>query len=665
MISVANILYCGIAALVLWVGPGWLLAHGLGFSRSAALAFAPALGWAMQTAAALSVALVFGFSSPVILLATAALCVCAPLLHGLAGEEERRFPIETLALAAALALVPALAVLPKVGADGAIALASPIYDHAKIALIDEIARHGVVPPGNPVYGAGGTPGTVAYYYLWHFGAAQLAFLAGAKGWEADAAATWFSTFAALGLVAGLAFRFRPGVAAPLLALLAAAAGSLRPVAGAVFGPALHRVIEPATGLAGLLYQASWSPHHVASACSAVLAVLLMAGLRARATAAGAAALALVAAAGFESSLWVGGITVALAGGTAALVLAFRGPAEGRWRFLAAVAGAAMVAGALVTPLLIAQLQAVAARGGGAPVRIEPFAVLGPLVPEGLRMVLDVPAFWLVLLPVEFPAIALAGAAGLVLALRRQPEGTQGNHRLGLALGALAFVSLLAAGILVSTAGENNDLGWRAILPAVLVLSAFAGAALAAALAAAREGRRAALAAGLVLLALGLPDALALAGRNATGAPGVDGYVFAGDADLWRAVRHEVGKDVRIASNPGRLEKLTPWPINLSWALLSRRRSCFAGKEMALAFAPLTSEEREAASDLFARVFAGTGTRADVKKLRTVFGCGAVVVTAQDGAWHTDPFSTSPLYRLAQEEDERWRIYVATGGTGTR
>lgn len=660
MISTANILYCGVAALALWGGPGWLLARGLGFSRSSACAIAPALGWAMQTAAALSAALIFGFSSIVILLVTAVLSFCAPLLQADAPEEERPFPLPALAIAAALALVPALAVLPKVGTDGAIALASPIYDHAKIILIDEIARHGTLPPANPVYGAGGAPGVVAYYYLWHFGAAQLAFLAGARGWEADAAATWFSAFAALALVAGLAFRLRPGAAAPLLALLAAAAGSLRPVADAVLGPALDRAIAPATGLAGLLHQASWSPHHLASASCAVLATMLMAGLRAQPAWPGAAALAFVMAAGFGSSLWVGGVTFGLAGVAVALALAAHGPRAGGGRFLAAAAMAAVVAGVLVAPLLVAQINMAAVRGGGAPLHMAPFAVLGPLLPEGLRTVLDVPAFWLVLLPLQFPAIALAGAAGLALVMRDRTDGTAAKRRLGLTLGTLAFVSLLVSAFLASIAGENNDLGWRAVLPAVLVLSAAAGVALAAAL----DGRqRAALAAALVLIALGLPDTLALAGRNAAGERSVDGHAFAGDPDLWKAVRHEVGAEVRIASNPERLEKLAPWPINLSWALLSRRRSCFAGREMALAFAPLTSAEREEAAGLFARVFAGTGTRADVKTLRTAFGCGAAVVTTEDGAWWADPFAASPLYRLAREEEGRWRIYVAaTGGS---
>jgi hypothetical protein len=38
-----------------------------------------------------------------------------------------------------------------------------------------------------------------------------------------------------------------------------------------------------------------------------------------------------------------------------------------------------------------------------------------------------------------------------------------------------------------------------------------------------------------------------------------------------------------------------------------------------------------------------------------YDCRVVVVTAQDGAWRKDPFSTSARYRLV-EDDARWRIY---------
>ena len=665
MVSFPSLLLCIVLALLLWGVPGWILARRLGQSRTAALALAPALGWATQTPAALAIAHLFGLS-PVVIIGASALAGLSALALP-RTPDEASFPLSALVFAALLALVPMLGVLPKVMPDGAIALASPIYDHAKIILIDEIAQSRAVPPANPVFGAGGAAGTVAYYYLWHFGAAELAILSGAHGWAADAAATWFTGFAALALVAGLAFRLNPSLPAPFLALLAASAGSLRPVLAALFGGArVDHVLEPASGLAGLLYQTSWSPHHVASATACVIAVLLMARLRAGRSAGEATVLAgligLAAAAAFGSSLWVGGVTFALAGMAAVLVLGVSSPSVGRPRFFAALAGAALVALALVAPLLMAQIHAAAERGGGMPVQLAPFPVLGPAWPQDLRAVLDPLAYGLVLLPVEFPGVLFAGVVGFALVFAGRLAG-RAEQRMARALAALAIVALAVSAALQSTVGENNDLGWRAVLPAVLVLAAFAGAALAAGLSRVVETTRArtglaTLAAGLALIALGLPDTVALARRNIAGEQSADGPAFAGDPALWRAVRRHVGAQVRIASNPARLEKLTPWPINLSWALLSRRRSCFGGEEMALAFAPLSASERGDAAALFRRVFAGMGTAEDVATLRRTFGCSGVVVTPQDGAWTTDPFASSALYRLAEEEDGRWRIYVA-------
>ena len=669
MVPLPSLLLCIVLALLLWGVPGFLLARGLGQGRRPALALAPALGWATQTPAALAIAHLLGLSPVVIVGAAALVGLCALALPRTRAEAP--FPLSALVLAGLLALVPLLGVLPKMTADGAVALASPIYDHAKIILIDEIAQNRTIPPANPVFGAGGAAGTVAYYYLWHFGAAELAILSGAHGWAADAAATWFTGFAALALVAGLAFRLNSGLSAPFLALIAASAGSLRPVLGVLFGGArVDRGLEPASGLAGLLYQTSWSPHHVASATACVIAVLLMARLRAGRSAGEAAALAgligLAAAAAFGSSLWVGGVTFALAGAAAALVLGVSPPSAGRLRFLAALAGTALLALALVAPLLMAQIQAAAARGGGMPVQLAAFPVLGPLWPQGLRAVLDPLAYALVLLPVEFPGVLFAGVVGFALVFSGRLTGSlagRPEQQMARALAALAFVALAVSATLRSTVGENNDLGWRAVLPAVLVLAAFAGAALAAGLSRAVGTTRARtgpalLATGLALVALGLPDTLALARRNMTGEQSADGRTYAGEPALWQAVRRHVGPQVRIASNPARLETLAPWPINLSWALLSRRRSCFGGEEMALAFAPLAASARTEATALFGRVFAGRGTAGDVATLRRAFGCGAVLITPQDGAWTADPFASSALYRLAEEEEGRWRIYVA-------
>jgi hypothetical protein len=126
--------------------------------------------------------------------------------------------------------------------------------------------------------------------------------------------------------------------------------------------------------------------------------------------------------------------------------------------------------------------------------------------------------------------------------------------------------------------------------------------------------------------------------------------------MWEAVRRHAGPGERVGNNPLFLAEMTPWPVNLSWALLSNRSSCFAGRELTLAYAPLPRGRREEINALFIRVFAGTGSANDVRDLALRFGCRAIVLTAEDGAWQRDPFAASGLYQLAESSPERWRIY---------
>ena len=164
-----------------------------------------------------------------------------------------------------------------------------------------------LPAINPVFGEVGGPDGVFYYYLWHFSAATAALATGASGWEADAALTWFTAWSSLMLMMGLAVWLSGRAAAAFWAVALAAVGSLRPALEWLFGfDTIAVLLRPATGLAGWLFQASWSPQHVQSACCAVLAVLLVAELPGRKGLAVPAALALILAAGFQCSLWIGG-----------------------------------------------------------------------------------------------------------------------------------------------------------------------------------------------------------------------------------------------------------------------------------------------------------------------------------------------------------------------
>jgi hypothetical protein len=206
--------------------------------------------------------------------------------------------------------------------------------------------------------------------------------------------------------------------------------------------------------------------------------------------------------------------------------------------------------------------------------------------------------------------------------------------------------------LASTLGDNNDLGLRAVLPAAMVLIVGTAVAMAAA-----PRRAIIVAVALGGLALSFPDTVAMIASNVNGVPAADAKVFAQSPELWSAMRRYAAPNVRVANNPLFLQHLTPWPVNISWALLADRSSCFAGRELTLALAPLPADRREAINAQFIRVFAGQGTPADTGALAKIYGCDVVVVVPQDGAWNNDPFAASADYRLAQTRENRWRIYV--------
>jgi hypothetical protein len=640
---------CSALALLLWAPVGFLVACRLPIGRDLRLAVAPILGWAVQDVSALHVSVLGGFT-PVNLVAATALIGLVAFITPAARPPEMpdsSMPMWIFAAAALVAVGPAVSILPKISAVGVV-LADPIYDHAKIALVDEIVRTGV-PPANPFVGVGDdTSGSTAYYYYWLFGAAQLALIAGASGWEADAATTWFTAFASLSLMCGLAFRLSGARAASaLFVLLAACGGSLRLVLAALFGQdQADAALEPATGLAGWFFQASWSPHHVAAATAVILTLLLMERLARAPSVASTLVVGLLVAASFGSSLWVGGITFALCASTAGIVLLVSAKPSMRLPFVTALSIAGCVAIALIFPLLIAQLRSAVERGDATPVLISPVPVLGEAVPDSLREWLDMPAYWLVLLPVEFPAAWMLGA----VAMRRL------NSALTPVLSAAAFASLCGGWLLVSTAGENNDLGWRAVLPGVMMLTAFAGAYLAQGLA---RRRVIATIAGVALVGLALPDGLRLLRDNIVGRLSEDAVRFGDAPALWAAVRRHTAPDERLAINPRLTGDLTPWPINLSWALLANRRSCFAGAELALTFSSRPPQARASAAGLFDRVFAGDGSAADLASLVQDFDCKVIVLTPQDGAWNRDPFAKSALFTRVEEAASKWRIYRAS------
>jgi len=253
-----------------------------------------------------------------------------------------------------------------------------------------------------------------------------------------------------------------------------------------------------------------------------------------------------------------------------------------------------------------------------------------------------------------PAVFVAGVIAIVTLLHGRIL-SQSQKLAVSCLSCLAGAGLIVSWLLKSTLADNNDLGLRAIIPAIVVLIACTSAAVAMS-----ELRRLRLIIALIALiglAFSLPDAVMIVRNNVAGTQRPGGKEFAQSPELWAAVRRYAPPQVRVANNPLFLRDETPWPVNISWALLADRSSCFAESDLALAFAPLTAKRRNQIGAQFERLFAGVGTTDDIHDLVTQYGCAVAVVVPSDGAWEHDPFAASTAYGLTEEREGRWRIYV--------
>jgi hypothetical protein len=628
--------FAALVAAVFFGVIGWPLAQRL-LPPVLAHGAAPALGWAIYCAVALPLFSLVGFGI-VQVIGLSGLCVAASLVS---WRRDPGLPVWAWPLAAALAMLPALAIMPKY-ADGGVLLAPPVFDHVKVAMIDAMVRQGL-PPINPFFGPTSSHALLSYYYLWHFSAAVLAKALGLGGWAADIAMTWFTGFASATLMMGLAVYLGGRRAVWLVALLCIPA-SLRPVADWIFGHgAVQAALPPGGDIGAWVNQASWVPQHLASACCVVLSALLIAGLANNGWLV-VPVLGLVVASGFESSTWVGGVAFAAAALAVTPPLLWALKPDARGRFILRIAAAAVIAGALTTPSLITQAHSVAERGVGFPVALQPYRALAHAGAIG-----DLLAFWVLILPFNFPALCLAGALGGWHMLRAEREA----RMMGPVLAGFAVACLSVTWLLRSTI-DNNDLGWRAALPAILLLTVFAAASWARWLV--RPWRWPA-AAALLLAALGLIQSGEKFREAIDGQRPGDAAGFARSVQLWAAVRRAASPGARVANNPLMLATMTPWPDDISWALLSDRPSCYAGWASGIAYAGVPRDALLRIDALFKRVFAGAAQAGDVEALSVHYDCAIAVLTPADGAWLHDPFAVSRAWRLADAKPEAWRIYA--------
>ena len=664
MASMTNAMFCVVAAIAVWGCIGFSLAMRFA-PRSIAFFLSPLMGWAVHSVVVLPLFFGLGLSrgSVIAVVASSLLLAASAIFAGRRAFAEQSpsqlsCPLLVLAvvLAAAISVVVMSGVLPKISSAG-VALPHPIFDHSKVAMIAEMMRSGV-PPENPFIGDTGDHPRLAYYYLWHFSAAELALLTGAAAWNADAGLVGFTSFASLMMMMGLAIHLSQRASSAVWVVVLTATATVRTVLSWIFGFGNVAIVAGwPTGFAGWLFQIVWAPQHVAAGGCAVLAVFGLVGLAKRPGIIGAIVFGLLAAAAFESSTWVGGVTLPLAVAAIGVMMFVTINPLLRWRFVTCIVAGAILALLFASPLIYDQIRAGAARGMGSPIAIAPFQVFDDPPVSFAGKVLDVLAYWIVLLPIEWPVILLAGVVSFVAAFRERIFA--GSHTMLLrALAVATLISLAVGWLLLSTIAQNNDLAWRGVLPAIVILIVISAAGLPWLMARASKPLEIAFA---ILLAASLYEGTRLFSENLFASPTESSQAFAQSPRMWAAVRRYAGPADRVANNPLMMRDMTPWPVNISWALLSDRRSCYAGNDLALPFAPMTAERRQEVNVLFERVFAGGAQPGDVAQLAMRFHCRVILLTPQDGAWSKDPFASSPDYRLVDDNPGNWRIYTAAAG----
>jgi hypothetical protein len=664
MAAIQDVLVYAALALAMWGFIGFAIGRRL-LPRRLALPLAPLLGWATHSVVGFPLFCIIGMTKPTVAASAAAAIGASAFFlfrydrRSGAGEKSVGVPVPAMIGAGLLGCAVMMAVMPTVTADGVV-LADPIFDHSKIAIIDDMVRLGV-PAGNPFIGGSGDGlSRLSYYYLWHFAAAEIAILGGFSGWEADAGMTCFTAVSSLTLMMGLAVWLGSRASSAFWVLAVATTSSIRDLLSLVFGWRIIATISGwPTGFGGWLFQVTWAPQHVASAGCVVIAMLLLVRMAEQPDWRLALAMSLVSAAAFESSTWVGGISYPLAAAVTGVLVLIRIAPDRRWRFVASAVFAALLAIAISSLFIHDQLHASMLRADGSPISVSPYEVLGEPIPEALRALLDLPAYWTSLLFVEFAAFY---PLGFVFAAALWKDTPSPQYRTVLiSFGMLAVVSLAVGGILVSTVAANNDLAWRGVLPGILVLIAFTAAGL---------GRYLPVMPRLYAVAVFAIIALALVSgardiyKNFEIKPHAPAKQFSDSVQLWAAVRKNSTLNERVVNNPAFLADMTQWPINISWALLAHRRSCYAGPDLALPFAPMTRESRAKAEEAFTRLFAGKVDRFEVERLAAAFDCSLVVVTPNDGAWTTGPLAENSPFQLVDSKRNAWRIYrVRTNSPG--
>ncbi|WP_246094063.1 MULTISPECIES: hypothetical protein [Mesorhizobium] len=620
------------------------------------LLIAPVIGLGIFGAAGVSIFHLLPLTAVNLILIVLALFAVALWLSKGAVDPLLRSPTNPgfswLTVAFLLCLLPAFAIIPQHYGESA-GVGDPIWDHAKIAIINEIAQNGL-PPGNPYYSEAGTPSTLIYYYVWHFIAACSSVITGASGWEADIALTGmtalFSTFVVTWLAVA---RSRSSDAAwwvlPLLL-----ASSLKPIVRFVSGTWLDTWMVQQYSFDAWIIQTSWAPQHVFSGSIALIAI--MAYIRILHCNAGrdvslAVFTGAMLASAYGSSMWAGGLSLLLilpiVGG---LSISDVARAKRLLQVLILLSVAVSIAVLCAGVLVYEQAVILNARKAVA------FWIFPIFV--GMDGLMDLPGFWLFLIIID---LSILYASFLIWTLSISPGDVAAYSHIDRAIFVTVLAPLFCAQFMHSVI-LYNDLGWRVIIPSLLVMIAVTAALFSSQIGESTLTGRLTTITAIVFLA---PSILAGAQFvylsdfqfRVQGPETLEGTAFRASPEMWKAVRQLTPSDEAVANNPLDFANVTYRPGNISWATLSQRRNCATTLGFLRSYAAqLTPNQASEVYNLFVEAFRGEVSESHLRVMKEKYLCKTLVVTARDGLWDKPELNNSSVYKLVSEKEGKWRIY---------
>lgn len=597
------------------------------------------------------------------------------------------------------AVIPVMTIFPTLYQDG-LFLNGQIADHAKIAIIDAIAREGLLPI-NPYYTPDGEKIPLIYYYTWYFLASQLKLLAGATGWQADFALSWFTAWASLGFLSALAIRFTKRVftgGVVLLLSLTEAPANLLPM---IFGIRWYNWVHLPTNVHGLELwwtQAAWVPQHLFSALTVVVLIFLVSRIlisqnmqKNYAVMAG-----LTAAAGFGSSIWVGGVALLFVMPILVVsVICLRLPKINYFTTLKTASIALAVCVLFSIPILISQFSGPSLAHSEFPFGLGLYTStnLFQKVPVW-GYIAHLILFWLQFLPLNLGVIFVWGILALPLySSKFLEERVFQSLSIGSVFGFLLVVQFIKSTI------ANNDLGWRAVLVPVMLLMVWSAIGLTELFGQKKcitkehlnncattgycnnlvmrwqntfnnhllmgGGRDTLLILLTVALTIGilssfylyrlpdpsyqLPDKQRLAIHKA----------FLKHSEAWTKVRKYAEPTELVQANPDGYASLTPWPTTLPQMLFADRPIAYANPEYAPIFAFRYDKNKQNEQyKLVQNIFSAQPTGEALQYIYNTLKVKVLLVDKFDAVWNSDAIENSGLYQRVYIEDD-YKIYVAT------